>query len=76
MANKRVTITLSMDRAGGWRWSMKAANGNVVAASTESYGKRKRALENLHFVTGVRWRLPPLEKGPHQLRVALPRGAY
>lgn len=76
MANKRVMINLYTDRAGGWRWRMTAANGSEVAASTEGYHKRKRALENLHFVTGVRWRLPPLEKGPHRLRVALPRGAY
>jgi uncharacterized protein YegP (UPF0339 family) len=78
MANgkKVVIVSAYRDRSGGWRWGMKASNGAVVAASTESFGKRKRALENLHLVTGIRWRLPPLEKGPHVLRLTLPRGAY
>lgn len=75
--NRRVWIHLYQERGGrDWRWRMKSRNGKVIAAATEGFRKRKRALENLHLVTGVRWHLPPFEKGPHFIHVWLSRGEY
>lgn len=31
---------------GDWRWSRKAANGKIIAASTESYRSRVHCVEN------------------------------
>lgn len=47
-----LTITIYRDAAGEWRWSLKARNGRIVGASTESYRGRGGALRNLERVTG------------------------
>ena len=45
-------INVYKDRSGNWRWRILAPNGKKVGASTESYKKRKMAVENLQTVTG------------------------
>lgn len=34
---------------GGWRWQLRAANGEIVAASSESFTERRHALENMRL---------------------------
>lgn len=46
-------INVYKDRSGQWRWRLLAKNGRKVGASSESFEKRKGALENLFLVTGV-----------------------
>ena len=42
-APKPYTIHVYEDRAGGFRWHMKAQNGRIVADSAESYVRRRTA---------------------------------
>lgn len=37
------TLTVYRDRAGEWRWRIKAANGRIVADSGEGYTSRANA---------------------------------
>lgn len=36
-----------------WRWRLKAANRVIIGASSESFVRLSRCLENLHMVTGI-----------------------
>lgn len=36
-----------------FRWRMKANNGQIIAASTEGYTRRKACFDNLVLVTGI-----------------------
>lgn len=38
------------DSSGLFRWRIKAANGRVIAAASEAYGRREDAVENAHLV--------------------------
>lgn len=31
----------------GWRWRFKAANNEIIAASTEAFTERRHAVENM-----------------------------
>lgn len=37
-----------------WRWRLKAANRVIIGASSESFVRLSRCLENLRMVTGIR----------------------
>lgn len=50
---KTVKIDVYRDSRKEWRWEMYSRNGLILAASTEGYKRRRRALENLRLVTGV-----------------------
>lgn len=52
----RTTTRLYRDVSGQWRWTIRRG-GRVVAASTEGYRARARALLNLCDVTGVPFRV-------------------
>jgi uncharacterized protein YegP (UPF0339 family) len=43
---KSVELRLSIyqDKAGGWRWRLKASNGRIVADSGEAYVSHANAL--------------------------------
>ncbi|NQU09279.1 DUF1508 domain-containing protein [bacterium] len=34
---RKAEIEIYKDRAGGWRWRLKAGNGEIIADSGESY---------------------------------------
>lgn len=38
---------------GGWRWQAKTTNGRIVAASTESYVRRRKCANNAAFALGL-----------------------
>lgn len=40
---KPLTITVYRDKAGGWRWRLKASNGRKVADSGEAYASQTNA---------------------------------
>lgn len=44
--------TLTPIRANRWRWRLVAANGRVVAASSEGYANRADAERNARLVVG------------------------
>ncbi len=48
----RLHPTPESGRKPEWRWHWKAANGRVVAASTEGYRSRADCISNLEKVTG------------------------
>jgi uncharacterized protein YegP (UPF0339 family) len=33
----------------GWRWQLRARNGEIVDASTESFTERRHAVENMRL---------------------------
>jgi len=41
------------DRAGAWRWRLRAANGAVLATSNDSYASRQQALSAVETVKRV-----------------------
>lgn len=43
---------LYRDAAGGWRWRLRAQNGNVVADSAESYVRRADCEHGINLVRG------------------------
>lgn len=46
---KAALFDIYQDRAGGWRWRLKAENGQIVADSAESYTREadaERAVES------------------------------
>ncbi len=50
-SRKRFKLTLWRSQTG-WRWRLKAKNGRVLAASTEAYTQKYKALLNIHDATG------------------------
>jgi uncharacterized protein YegP (UPF0339 family) len=60
---KPYTVAVYQDRAGGWRWRMKAPNGRIVADSAESYVRRRTAERAALKLVGV------------EILVAMPRAA-
>lgn len=51
---RRIKVTIFADGIGQWRWHMASRNGKFLAASSEAYKQRRRALENFALVTGSR----------------------
>ncbi len=47
-----LTLTIYASRSG-WRWHLKTANQRIVAASTEGYLERRKAIKNVRLVTGI-----------------------
>lgn len=43
MASKRPIIEKYEDKAGEWRWRLKAANGQIIATSGEGYKTKSNA---------------------------------
>lgn len=46
-------VDLYEDKAGGWRWRLRAGNGKIVADGAEAYSSRKKALDALTRL--LRW---------------------
>lgn len=46
-------IETYQDRGGQHRWRMRAANGRIIAASSEGYRNREDMLAALQMVTAV-----------------------
>lgn len=46
------------DRAGEWRWRIRAANGRVIADSGESYHHKADAIDGLTLATS---HVPPVD---------------
>jgi uncharacterized protein YegP (UPF0339 family) len=51
------TAEVYRDKAGRWRWRLKAANGEVIADSGQSYGRERDCLIGLALSTDA----PPIE---------------
>lgn len=49
------SFRLYKDKAGEWRWSHAAGNGNgnVIAASTEGCARKADALRGIEIITGA-----------------------
>lgn len=45
------------DRKGLWRWRVKTANGEIIAASCEGYSGKHSAEKNLERVTRLKIRV-------------------
>lgn len=43
MAAKRPVIEKYEDKAGEWRWRLKATNGKIIATSGEGYNSKSNA---------------------------------
>jgi uncharacterized protein YegP (UPF0339 family) len=46
-------FTIWQDKAGGWRWTLHARNGKVIADSAEGYVSRRSAVamcKRINFV--------------------------
>ena len=41
------------DKRGQFRWRLKAANGKIIAASSESYIKKADCQHGIHLVKGT-----------------------
>lgn len=46
-------IEFYTDRAGYWRWRVKGANGEIVAASSEGFASKQKAQENYRLTTSA-----------------------
>jgi len=44
MAYKNLTVQYFADKAGNWRWHVKARNSKLVAASGESFASKSNAI--------------------------------
>lgn len=52
----RVTLYCKpSDSSFAWRWTITAANGRTVGASTQGYSRRIDAVRNLELITGRYW---------------------
>lgn len=40
-------------RTKQWRWRLRAKNGRIIGASTESYASRRNTVSNLLEATGI-----------------------
>lgn len=47
---KRARVVLFQDKAGEWRWHLKARNGRILADSAEGFCSRYGAQRNLALV--------------------------
>lgn len=47
------TATLYRDLQGGYRWKRTAPNGEIVAASSESYVLKSHCIENFRRIVGA-----------------------
>ena len=45
------TAEVYRDAVGRWRWRLKANNGEVIADSGQSYGRRRDCLAGLDLAT-------------------------
>ncbi len=45
------TVTIYRDTKEEWRWQIKAANGNIIGASTEGYKNKVDCVDNLRGVS-------------------------
>ena len=45
-----MTFYIYKDRAGEWRWHLKAANGRIVADSGEGYVSKQHCLDGIDLV--------------------------
>ena len=41
---------LYKDKAGEWRWRLKAANGNIICVSSEGYSSKQNAQHSIESV--------------------------
>jgi uncharacterized protein len=53
MATRQPTIRVYRDASGGWRWTLIARNGRVVADSGEAYTTRRKAMTAAEHLTGL-----------------------
>lgn len=60
------TIDLYQDEHEEWRWTRRAANGEVIGASTEGYTRRTDATDNI-----VRTQIGPYELREDGVRTAM-----
>ena len=42
------TCEVYKDKAGEWRWRVKAANGQIIASAHEGYKNRQDCVNNAH----------------------------
>lgn len=54
---------LYRDKAGEWRWKLKAANGRIIADSGEGYLHQSDALDALALVTAEPPVITKIEEG-------------
>ncbi len=50
------------DKAGEWRWRLKARNGRIVANSGEGYKRKSSALKMIMKIKVAAWGLPIQEE--------------
>lgn len=82
MNQREQKITIYRDESGAWRWRWQAANGLVIAASTEGYARKDNAVANLIAVSGglldisFSARIPPPRSSLFQQGVLIRTTAY
>jgi uncharacterized protein YegP (UPF0339 family) len=47
-----LTLKVFKDKAGKWRWNLKAANGRKIATSGESFARRHNAERAARMMSG------------------------
>lgn len=52
MARSYPSYNVYQDRAGEWRWTYEARNGNTIAVSSEGYKKYEDALRGVELMRG------------------------
>lgn len=55
-------FTLYKDKAGEWRWNLKASNGRIVADCGEGYKRRSSMVRTLWRVFGFGEMLAALDR--------------
>jgi uncharacterized protein YegP (UPF0339 family) len=58
-------FVLYKDRDGEWRWSLRAKNGRIVAASAEGYNSKRHAINMCRKINSDFQRISADEKGSH-----------
>lgn len=53
MTGSHPKLVTFRDKAGEWRWSLKARNGKIVADSGEGYSSRANAIRAAERVSGL-----------------------
>lgn len=47
-----LTLRVFKDKAGKWRWHLKAANGKKIATSGESFARKHNAVRAAEMMAG------------------------
>lgn len=57
---KRAHVEIYVDKAGEWRWRLRASNGKIIADGSEGYCRRKAATNAVQRVYAAIAATPPV----------------